>query len=195
MRLALSRTTYKHNGIWKVSNQWTSECYNAVSVRSCGMDWRHTISHCDCWNYFTAIHARSVFIQYKQQTIRQRNTGYTYSKEYQQPLQCPLWWRIIYCFYRQLQYLAFLSTAIVSFEFSQVDKYVTEVYVSYYTKAICWLSNGTLNTGHYTADGHQHTPKHIPLTVCNDDNDSKHRFQYGKTHTSYSGCRLEERLS
>jgi hypothetical protein len=68
-------------------------------------------------------------------------------------------------------------------------------------KAICGLTNGTFKTGHYTADGHQHPPKHIPLTVRNDDgNDdddyySKHRFQYGNTHTSYSRCRLGERLS
>lgn len=153
VRLALSRTTHKHNRIWKVSNQLTSESNNAVSVRSCDTDWRHAISHCHCWNYFTAIHARSVFIQQNQQTIRQHNTGYKYSQEYQQPLQYTLWWRIVYCFYRQLQYLA-----IASCEFSQVHKYVTAVYVSYCTKAICGLTNGTFRQGHYTADGHQHPP-------------------------------------
>jgi hypothetical protein len=82
-------------------------------------------------------------------------------------------------------------------EVSQVDIYVAEVYMSHCTKAICGLTNGTFKTGHYTADGHQRPPRHIPLTVRNDDgndDDPKHRYQYSKTDTSYSGCRLEEHL-
>ena len=73
-------------------------------------------------------------------------------------------------------------------------------YMCYIVRRLSADSKGTFKTGHYTADGHQHLPRHIPLTVCNDDaneddDNSKHRFQYGKNDTSYSGCGLEERLS
>ena len=50
------------------------------------------------------------------------------------------------------------QTAAILGNCKQVHKYVTAVYVSYCTKAICGLTNGTSRTGHYTADGHQHPP-------------------------------------